>query len=127
MENKRLIQILKLIRKQFILVKIDSGICSIIVSLRNRNLISSYEQVQIFNFINANIPTPENQYKVFTDTHLWLNPRSMNEYWWKTSLNHPLGNKIRIDYLSALIENNQKPNKIISFITNINNFIWKRK
>ena len=83
-----------------------SGICSAIKSVVFNNLITHTESMFIKIFISKNIPTIENEYKEFADNKYWqYETRFMMRFWWTTIEEAPETEKIRIDYLNALINN----------------------
>ncbi len=124
MKNKRLIQILTITRDKVGKGYNNTGICGIFSNLYLDNIISSEEFHYLDNFLLANMPTAINQYKIFFESKLWLDPKSMNNYWWRIFDNHILGNQIRIEYLTALIENSFKPTPLERVLNYIR---WKIK
>ncbi len=121
MKNKRLIEILILTRTEFEVGNSKYsklGMCNVLKVFNSYNIITTLEYREIMNFLYRNMPTSENKYKKFTESELWYFPTVPNVYWWNTISSNPLGNQIRIDYLTALINDN----------TNIiNKIIWKLK
>ncbi len=113
MENYRLKEILELTKANLIKNTWYSqyGICKelrevffpvidIFAIEQNSNDIRDYKFV--IHYLEENKPTPNNQYAEFTNNIYWtVNSR----YWWKTIDNFPETKEIRIDYLTALINN----------------------
>ncbi len=106
MKKERLKEILILI-KNFIAIREYSynytGICKIITTLHGLEKISYEELYYIKNYISNNRPTPNNEYKEFTKNQYWINTET--GYWWEKMYMDCETVQIRIDYLTALINN----------------------
>jgi hypothetical protein len=101
MENKRAIQILKLVRSKFmVIMDIDnmSGICYEISKLCKKDIITFNEKEEILVILYDNKPNEE-QFTRFTNSSLWVG----GVYWWTQVRLHPSTIEIRIKYLTALI------------------------
>ncbi len=112
MENKRIIEILHLMRIEFIKEDEENrmrysnfGMCAMLVEL-----LLPYKQITLLEkdfmitFLFANLPTEQNEFKKFTQVDIWLDPLNMQGHWWVTKFSHPRGNLIRVEYLTALID-----------------------
>ncbi len=99
MIKKRQVEILYLIAEE-LTKNGHNGICSVIDKLINSKQITVREYLETNRFILDNKPTPQNQYKEFTENEYWLG----NVYWWKTIKLFPLTRRIRISYINKLID-----------------------
>ncbi len=97
------------------------GMCKSLDYLEETRVITPKEKLYVKRFLFDNMPTLINQYKEFRNSSLWNFPETMGTYWWLTSDIHSMGNQIRIEYLTALIDNN----KIRPKYKILNNLIWK--
>lgn len=100
MEIKRQIVILSTVAQE-LRIKNYHGICAVIHTLFETDKISKKEYIETFQFLDANKPTPENQYKEFTENVYWVG----GVYWWKNMLFYENTRRIRISYLNKLINN----------------------
>ena len=104
--KKRLIEILEEL-KYFILLQDNdftyTGICKVIGYFELSVRITFTEARFIEAYIKSNVPTKDNQYKEFTENEYWDNKPT--GYWWTKMYENPETIKVRIDYLSAVINN----------------------
>lgn len=122
MENARLIEILKLLRKEFKNKQNNAGICFRLREMYRNDKINLGERINVLDILEANKPTNHNEFKEFTYYDNWLNPKSVDTFWWVTQANDPKGNEVRYKYLTKLIKHFEEPSKFQQFI---NNIIWK--
>ena len=103
METKRLIQLLELVKLDFINNNTiyQYGICKSIsnVFYNDDYIISPKEYKYVLDYIQMNKPTKYNQYKHYTESEYWIKDGA---YWWFVNSKTK---QIRIDYLNALINN----------------------
>ena len=100
MKIKRQVVILSLVAQE-LRIKNFHGICAVIHKLFENNQITKKEYLETFQYLDANKPTPENEYKEFTENDYWLG----GVYWWKNMLFYEQTRRIRISYLHKLINN----------------------
>ena len=100
METKRKIVILSAIAQE-LRTKNFHGICAVIHKLFFSNKITKKEYNEIFEFLDAHKPTPDNQYKEFTQNEYWVG----GIYWWKNMLFYEETRQLRIRFLNKIITN----------------------
>ncbi len=102
MTNQRKIQLLELV-KQYLTDYAYYGICETFAILESRNPVNctSEELNSLQHFIYDNKPSKDNQYAYFMDYETWLGKR----FWWERITDAPQTRKIRIDFITKLIEN----------------------
>lgn len=86
------------------------GICDVFMFLVKNEECEIREVMKVRQLMETHKPTPDNQYKEFTENAYWvgnlLNPtHPLMGFWWKQMGTNPETRKIRIDYLTRLIEN----------------------
>ena len=81
--------------------KQQTGICKEIKNLFANNVINIQEKDYLSNYLLANRPTENNDYKEFMIYPYWEN----TEYWWIRICVRPHSKQIRIDFLTKLISN----------------------
>ncbi len=103
METNRLIKLLELLKKDLINGNPydQTGMCSAIVFMYKKNLLSYAESEELEIYIHKNKPTSVNQYAEFTNSQYWVD----FFYWWKPIDEEPNAKQIRLDYLTKLISN----------------------
>lgn len=74
------------------------GICDILYYLEAIEEIDNFEYAFMIRLLKSNKPTPDNQFKEFTNTLYWLN----DNYWWETMYMTET-RQIRKEYLNKLI------------------------
>ena len=100
-------QILILMRNQFEFLRLRS-ICDSLLTLWIRHQITKFEHDCIKELLVINKPTHLNEYKEFTENPYWRGHKinSINDgFWWKMTTLYPETKQIRMDYLTALINN----------------------
>ncbi len=104
MENVKLIELLELVKQSIIdrHLTFDSGICKVLEILFKEHKLTYSECVYLKRFIYLNKPTNLNVFSEFTENEYWSNNDC---YWWSTMFKAPETRKIRIDYLTKLIDN----------------------
>ena len=82
-------------------------ICDMIRRFKDALLISYTEYLEFRTILAENKPTPDNEYKEFTQNEYWMNKDLPIEqsFWWKPIFEAPETRQIRINYLKALINN----------------------
>ena len=107
LDNKRVIEILKLIQIEVKRTNItQTGICKSFYSLSSKQLATYSEIDFVKKFLLKNKPTKRNKYKHFTNNKYWLDAHSnLYSYWWDEIYSNPETRQIRIDYLQELIDN----------------------
>lgn len=100
MDKKRQIAILNTVVVE-LRKPIYHGICAVIHTLFERDKINKKEYLEIFQYLDDNKPTPDNEYKEFTENPYWLG----GVYWWKNMLFYEETRRIRMRYLNTLIHN----------------------
>ncbi len=109
MKTERKIEILEQVK--YIIkndrLRVICGMCGVLESLYDRKRILKREWLGIEKILSDNRPTPDNQYAEFTQNEYWKkNYLSLkSSFWWQTIHNEPKTRKIRVDYLTKLIEN----------------------
>ncbi len=104
MENKRKIELLELM---IVLLKERPSIKGMCDAILHLPIITAEAKVMT-NFIFQNYPTPENDYKEFTQNEFWLNNHTTEKYWWLVSESYERGKQIRVEFLTKLIDNTKK-------------------
>ncbi len=102
MNTERQIEILEIL-----LSKINSyynGICEVLIYSYIDGEITANEYHLMKKFLDENIPTPDNQYKEFTQNEYWKNPYSSYNLWWDAMTKAPT-KEIRKKYLEKLVSN----------------------
>ncbi len=79
------------------------GICKVAYDLRKQGKLDPDLHDFIYDYLIKNKPTPDNQYKEFTQNQYWITEDSA--FWWNTIHTVPETRQIRIDYLTKLIDN----------------------
>lgn len=99
MENKRQVEILELTIKE---LPNKASICEALQYLHFDDRITTEEAFFISNLLEKHKPTPDNEYKEFTENLYWLNSSNpiSQGLWWKI-----YKVQIRIEYLKKLVEN----------------------
>ncbi len=104
-KKERLILIIQLMIKELKTTYTQTGICRTFYTLMSNKDIT-YDEIYIVKmFININKPTKRNKYKEFTKNPYWTNFVDSYSYWWTEIHIAPETKQIRIDYLTALINN----------------------
>ncbi len=102
MEANRLKEVLEIIKKFFVETEKTGGICDAISFYYIENYITLNETYYIKNYLRHNKPTPNNDYKEFTQNQYWQ--ETYHGYWWKNVILLE-SRQLRIDYLTKLIAN----------------------
>lgn len=99
MEQNRIIEILELTIKE---IQNKASICEALKYVHFFDKITTDEALFILDFLDANKPTPDNEYKEFTENEFWLNSSTpiSKGLWWKI-----YKVQIRKDYLIMLLNN----------------------
>ncbi len=109
MKSKKLKQLLELLKEELIVTNSENqtGICWCITIMLIKDKISSEENHLLREYITLNKPKLNNQYAEFINNEFWTNTLDVNNssYWWTTIKRDNLTKQIRIDYLTALINN----------------------
>ena len=102
METKRLIEILELL-KLYLTEKAHYGICETFAILEAHNNVNctTNELARVQQYIYDNKPTLTNQYSEYMNNEKWLGKR----FWWDRICDAPETRQIRINFLTALIDN----------------------
>ncbi len=106
-EKERVIEILQS-TKDYIIANDNSfrytGICFILSKLRDEIRIGTNDEIEaVLLYLERNRPNKRNKYKEFTNNLHWN--KSGTGYWWNRMDFYPETRQIRIDYLTALINN----------------------
>ena len=103
MEKQRIIEIFECIKNNIIKDTryYSTGICFGLAVLLTAKEITQFEYYFLLDYLRDNKPTPINQYKEFTQNEYWINI----SYWWVNMGKQPETRQIRVDYLTALINN----------------------
>lgn len=104
----RQLQILRVIKSLLYYPKFQNGICGVLLYQFQTSRITKNEYVFIRNLLEENKPTPDNQYKIFTENEYWITKSDelmTNNCWWVRMEDNSETRKIRIDYLSQMIFN----------------------
>ncbi len=107
MESNRLKELFELTKETLIKgeERYQYGICKAInevFDVTNSFNIREYKFVKKYLFDNK--PTPDNEYKEFTNNEYW-DKNKLVLFWWKPIDDFPKTKQIRIDYLTKLIDN----------------------
>lgn len=110
MKLKRKIEIFEEIKVLLEDNSFTHGICDVIMFLAKNDVISIDEAIKVRELMEVHKPTPDNQYKEFTDSDFWLGDinhhyHPLLGFWWKQLRTNPETRKIRIDYVAKLIDN----------------------
>lgn len=110
MRKDRQIEILNLVKTLLGYTDFCHGICGVVNSLLFNKGISIDEHSETINLLNENKPTPDNQYKVFTENDFWVDITIPSHtifegYWWLPIYRNESMRQIRIDYITKLIDN----------------------
>ncbi len=80
---------------------LDTGICKVIEVLSREKIITLNETKFVKQYLFLNKPSVFNQYKEFTQNEYWLG----RVFWWNVICDAPETKQIRIDFITALINN----------------------
>ena len=113
MEIQHQIEILEKLKENLIIednkgTPLFKGMCAQLRVMFIMEIIKDDEEKETLKFLRDNIPTYDNQFKEFTESILWKNPQSKHEFWWETKTFYPDGLKIRIAFVTALINQYSK-------------------
>ncbi len=105
MENTRLVEILEMVKENLIETEAQyqTGICRSIEKLSHDHKIKYLEEILIKKHLYLHKPTKTNEYAKFTENQYWYD--YYNDYWWSEIKCANETKQIRIDYLTAVIDN----------------------
>ena len=105
---KRQIELFELVKETLRtdIVGYDTGICQVIHGIHLQDKCNKTEYLEILHTLRINKPTSRNQFKKFYKNVNWVTGvYATRGYWWEEINQEPETRQIRIDYLTALIEN----------------------
>ena len=103
MESTRLKYLFKLALQHLVVGNKEEqyGICHLIHFIWIDGICTYDEKVFLMNYLFNNRPTKENEYKEFTENNYWTD----TSFWWRPIFDIYSTKKIRIAYLTKLIDN----------------------
>ncbi len=103
METPKLKEILELVKDTIVHGEAynQTGMCGILRSLVSCEAILIKERYEVLAYLRENKPTEDNEYKEFRMSPFWID----EGYWWYEIFLFKETRQIRIDYLTALINN----------------------
>ncbi len=103
METNRIKELLEQLKQKLIIGNpyYQSGICNVISGMYQIHIITFEERNFLRDYVMENKPSIFNQYKEFMNNKYWTGEM----HWWGKIFVYPETKQIRIDFITALIDN----------------------
>ncbi len=107
MEIRRQISILKVTKDLLYYERFTKGICAVLQYQFETSRITANEYKIIRNLLEEHKPTPDNDYKSFTENEFWGKDEFplKDSCWWQSIETNSETRQIRIKYVSQILNN----------------------